>query len=84
METGLEKSDISEVGCVHIAQGRDFKYAGVLFSNDILFDGKNVIASKEVKHIYFILLTRGIYGHGFYIPNEKLKNRLIQFIKRIR
>ncbi len=76
----LNKSDVSEVGCVHTAQGRDFSYAGVLFSDDIIFDGVNVLASKEVKHSYFILLTRGIYGHGVYIKDKKLKERFESFL----
>lgn len=78
----LEKSDISEVGCVHTAQGRDFKYAGIIFGNDIKFNNGKIIATDEVKNIYFILLTRGIWGHGIYIEDQSLKEYFVGFINR--
>ncbi len=69
----LEKSDVSEIGCVHTAQGRDFKYVGVLFGNDISIDNGKIIATDEVKNSYYILLTRGIFGTGLYTNDPKLK-----------
>ncbi len=76
----LERSDITEVGCVHTAQGRDFKYVGVIFGNDIdIIDGK-LIASNETKNIYFILLTRGIWGHGLFTKNKKLNEYFKNFV----
>ncbi len=81
----LEKSDVSEVGCVHTAQGRDFRYAGILFANDIKEDGQgNIIADPEVINSYFILMTRGIYGHGLHFSNESMNSRFKRFKLRVK
>ncbi len=77
----LEKSDVSEVGCVHTVQGRDFRYAGVMFGNDIKIRNGRIIASEEIKNAYFILLTRGIQGHGIYTDNIELREYIKNFIK---
>lgn len=80
----LEKSDVSEVGSVHTVQGKDLYYSGVVFSkNDISFLNGNIIASEEIKHQYFILMTRGIIGTGLYIEDENLKYRFNEFTKKI-
>ncbi len=78
----LEKSDVSEVGCIHTVQGRDFKYAGVLFGDDIDFNEGKIIATDEVKNIYYVLLTRGIYGHGIFTRNEKLRKYINDFLDK--
>ncbi len=76
---------MSEVGCVHTALGRDFRYAGIIFGDDIdEVDGKVKPKNQNVINAYYVLLTRGIYGHGLYIPNENLKNRFIRFLKRVK
>jgi len=33
-----------------------------------------------IKNAYYVLLTRGIMGHGVYIPNIKLRNRFNKMI----
>ncbi len=78
----LENSDVSEVGCVHTAQGRDFKYAGILFGDDIDVVNGKIIATTETLRSYFILLTRGIYGHGIYTSNENIKKYINNFISK--
>ncbi len=82
-EDWLENSDVFEVGCVHTAQGKDFGYVGVMFADDISEVNGEVIASNEIKNQYYILLTRGIYGHGLHIPDENMKKRFKRFLERI-
>lgn len=90
-----------EVGSIHIAQGMDLDYVGVIIGKDldliINAEGKEIlVANKEnyfdtngipingtdennerlteyIKKVYYILLTRGIYGTAVFFENPKIK-----------
>ncbi len=70
------------MGCVHTVQGRDFRYVGVLLGDDIDVGNGIINANDEIKNSYFILLTRGMHGHGLYTSNLNLKKYIQRYIKR--
>ncbi|WP_223546131.1 DNA/RNA helicase domain-containing protein [Priestia aryabhattai] len=97
-----------EVGSIHIAQGMDLDYAGVVIGKDLDIikntKGEEILVSNKehyfdtngipingtdennerlteyLKNIYYILLTRGIYGTAVFFENPKIKD---YFKKRI-
>lgn len=92
--------ELKEIGCVHVVQGLDLDYAGVIIGRDIklietngerllVADSKNYfdangtpvkdtdIGNKRldeyIKKIYYILLTRGIYGTYVYFEDKEIE-----------
>lgn len=99
--TSDNELEFTEVGCIHVTQGMDLDYAGVIIGKDldIKYDGNGnsvLVANLDhyfdrngipiqgtddegsrlteyIKKVYYILLTRGIYGTFVYIENDKVK-----------
>lgn len=82
-EDWLEKSKIDEIGSAHTAQGRDFKYAGVILDKEtILYRDGKIQASEKAKKECYILLTRGIWGTGIYSEDKETNEYFKDFVRR--
>lgn len=82
-EDWSEKSKIDEIGSAHTAQGRDFKYAGVILGKEsILYRDGKIQASEKAKKECYILLTRGIWGTGIYSEDKETNDYFKDFVRR--
>ncbi len=77
-----DPAGLDQVGCIYTAQGFEYDYAGVILGGDLIWrDGAwfaNKGASSDVgvigaenfdelvRHVYKVLLTRGLIGCGVY------------------
>lgn len=99
--TSEKELQFREVGSIHIAQGMDLDYAGVIIGDDLDViknaDGVEILVANRdnyfdtngipingtdenderltdyIKKVYYILLTRGIYGTAVFFENPKVK-----------
>ncbi|MDZ5470402.1 DNA/RNA helicase domain-containing protein [Bacillus sp. 31A1R] len=99
--TSERELQFKEVGCIHIAQGMDLDFAGVIIGKDldVITDtnGEEILVANRknyfdtngipingtdvnnerlteyIKKVYYILLTRGIYGTAAYFENPQVK-----------
>ncbi|WP_394531821.1 hypothetical protein C1N83_00180 [Priestia aryabhattai] len=99
--TSEKELQFKEVGSIHIAQGMDLDYAGVIIGKDLDViknaEGEDkLVASREnyfdtngipingtdennerlteyIKKVYYILLTRGIYGTAVLFENPEIR-----------
>ncbi|ASL64009.1 DNA/RNA helicase domain-containing protein [Bacillus cereus] len=106
--TSEKELQFKEVGSIHIAQGMDLDFAGVIIGKDldVIKNAKGeeiLVANREsyfdtngipingtdennerlteyIKKVYYILLTRGIYGTVVFFENPKVR---AYFQKRI-
>lgn len=99
--TSEKELQFKEVGSIHIAQGMDLDYAGVIIGKDLDViknaEGEDILVANRdnyfdtngipingtdenherlteyIKKVYYILLTRGIYGTAVFFENDKVK-----------
>ncbi|MGM0125686.1 hypothetical protein IGI37_003085 [Enterococcus sp. AZ194] len=106
--TREKQAELQEVGCVHVVQGLDLDYAGVIIGKDIKIsniDGKDLVVADEnnyfdssgkpikdtdienirlneyLKRIYYILLTRGVYGTYVYFEDKDVERYFKKMMK---
>lgn len=106
--TREKELELKEVGCVHVVQGLDLEYAGVIIGKDIRVEtneGESFVVSdasnyfdsngkpikdtdigdkrldEYIKKIYYILLTRGIYGTFVYFEDKNVEKYFRKMMK---
>lgn len=78
-----------DLSYAYVVIGRDLVYDDTInkitISRENYYDknGKNTATQEElenyIKHIYYVLLTRGIYGTHIYVCDEKLRKYLSHY-----
>ena len=82
-----DPAGVGQVGCIYTAQGFEYDYAGVILGGDLVWrDGQwasNKGASRDgavlaaenfdelVRHVYKVLLTRGLLGCGLFSVDRR-------------
>ncbi len=88
-----DPAGISQVGCVYTAQGFEYDYSGVILGPDLVWRGGGWVSdpseSKDqivrrsenfddlVRHVYRVLLTRGMVGCALY-STDRETNRFLR------
>jgi uncharacterized protein len=87
-----DPAGVGQVGCIYTAQGFEYDYAGVILGGDLVWrDGVFVgdarasrdvgVMSAEnfdelVRHVYKVLLTRGLIGCAVYSVDTRTQELL--------